>query len=159
MKQKNLAILMKVAIIMLGVVGLVCFGDIIPIFGKDLADKYPEFSYCFWPWCIFLELLIIPYYLVLVMGWIVSGNIAKDKSFSYVNANKIKSASIICLTATIYFFVGNVLLALLSMSHPGILLLSFICDFVGIALSVGFGLLSHLIYNAAKLQEQNDLTI
>lgn len=159
MKQKNLAILMKVAIIMLGIVGIVCFADIIPILGKDLADKNPEFAHCFWPWLIFLELLTIPYYWVLVMGWIVSGNIAKDKSFSYVNANKIKTASILCLAATGYFFVGNIVLWLLSMSHPGILLLSFVGDFVGVAVSVGFGLLSHLIFNAAKLQEQNDLTI
>ena len=45
------------------------------------------------------------------------------------------------------------------MNHPGVLLLSFAVDFAGVAASVFFAALSHLILKAAKMKEENDLTI
>ena len=45
------------------------------------------------------------------------------------------------------------------MNHPGVVLASFGVVFVGIALSVAFAALSHLVKKAAALQEQSDWTI
>ena len=45
------------------------------------------------------------------------------------------------------------------MSHPGVLLLSLLIVFAGIAVTVASAALSHLVYKAASLQEQSDLTI
>ncbi len=159
MKQKNMAVLMKIVIVMMGIVGIAGFADIIPTLGKYFAEAYPEFSDWYLPWLVFLEILSLPFYAILILGWIVSSEIGKDKSFSDKNAKLIKAASIITLSASIYFFVGNMALLLFQMNHPGVILGSIIVVFVGFAVSVGFAMLSHLILKAAELQKQNDLTI
>ena len=45
------------------------------------------------------------------------------------------------------------------MNHPGIILYSLIVVFAGVAISVAAATLSHLVLKAAKLQEENDLTV
>ena len=159
MEQKNMAVLMKIVIVIMGIVGIICFADIIPGLGRYFVDEYKEFSGWYMPWLIFLDLLAIPFYAILVLGWIVSSEIGRDKSFSDKNAKLIKAASVITLSASVYFFVGNMVLFFLQKNHPGVILASILVVFVGFAVTVGFALLSHLIMKAAKLQEQNDLTI
>jgi len=58
-----------------------------------------------------------------------------------------------------FFFVGNIILFLLSMSHPGVVIASLVIVFVGIAVAVAAAALSHLVKKAAVLQEQSDWTI
>ena len=58
-----------------------------------------------------------------------------------------------------FVFIGNVLLLLLNMSHPGVLIASLIAVFIGVAVAVVAAVLSHLVKKAAVLQEQSDLTI
>ena len=58
-----------------------------------------------------------------------------------------------------FFFVGTVVLLMFSCNHPGFVLLSLIVTFLGIAISIGLACLSHLVRKAARLQEENDLTI
>ena len=50
-------------------------------------------------------------------------------------------------------------MAFLNMNHPGILLLSWLFVFAGVAVAVAAAVLSHLIKKAAALQEQSDWTI
>ena len=45
------------------------------------------------------------------------------------------------------------------MNHPGILFISMVVVFAGIAIAVAAACLSHLIRKAAALQDQSDLTI
>ena len=45
------------------------------------------------------------------------------------------------------------------MSHPGVVLASFVVVFVGVAVAVASAALSHLVKKAAALQEQSDWTI
>ena len=58
-----------------------------------------------------------------------------------------------------FFFVGNVVLLLCSMSHPGIFLIAMVVVFAGVAITVAAAALSHLIYKAAVMQEESELTI
>ena len=56
-------------------------------------------------------------------------------------------------------FVGNVVLLLLNMNHPGILLLSVIGDIFIIALALLAAVLSRYLTKAAILQEESEGTI
>ena len=58
-----------------------------------------------------------------------------------------------------FFFVGNVILLFCNINHPGIILISMIVVFAGIAITIAAACLSHLVRKAATLQEQSDLTI
>ena len=60
---------------------------------------------------------------------------------------------------TLYYFIGNVVFFFLSMNHPGIMLLSLLICSAGVAVTVAAVCLSHLVFKAADLQEQSDLTV
>ena len=159
MEQKTCARLLKFIIIGVAICGALIYFCVIPACGESIVQAYPEFSYRYWPWLIFLWITGIPCYGVLVFGWQIATNIGKDKSFSMENAKALKWISWLAIVDTIYFFIGNILFLFLDLSHPGVVLVSLIVVFAGVAVAVAAAALSHLVQKAAALQEQCDLTI
>ncbi|MBP3541569.1 MAG: DUF2975 domain-containing protein [Clostridia bacterium] len=159
MEQKHLSKWLKMILIGMAICGLIIYAFVLPMYGLSLRSLYPEFSNRFWPWLIFLLLSGIPCFVVLVFIWKIADNIGNDRSFSNQNASLLKGISILAAADSAFFFVGNVVLLLLSMSHPGVVLASFAVEFIGVAIAVAAAALSHLVKKAAALQEQSDLTI
>ena len=159
MEQKKLSVWLKGIVAGIGICGAVVYCYILPVIGKDLAAAYPEFSGNYWPWLIFLWLTAIPCYIVLADGWRIAGEIGADRSFSGKNARLLKQISMLAAGDSAFFFLGNVVLFFLNKNHPSILLASLFIIFAGVAVSVAAAVLSHLVYKAAVLQEENDLTI
>ncbi len=159
MKQKDLDKWLKVIIGGMGICGAVIYFLVIPSLGRDMVDRYPEFSGRFWPWLIFILGSAIPCYTVLVLGWRIAGNIGADRSFSDENARYMKWIAWLAAADSGYFFMGNIILLLINMSHPGVVLASMVVVFAGVVIAVAAGALSHLVAKAASLQEQSDLTI
>ena len=153
MEQKALSSWLKGAIICLAVLGLFIFGLVIPGYGVSLTSVYPEYQHCFWPWMTLVILIAIPCYIALVVGWRISADIGRDRSFSVENAKRMRLISNLAFGDVLLFFCGNVLLLFFGMSHPGVFLLSLLPDLFGIALAVCAAALSHLIYKSAALQE------
>ena len=159
MEQKSLAIWLKIILVGVGICGLVVYFVVFPSYGESLVSDYPEFSNRFWPWLIFLWISGIPCYAVLVFGWKIAANIARDQSFSNANAKYLKWIAWLAAGDGVFFFVGNMVLLFTNMSHPGIALFSLLVVFAGVAVAVASAVLSHLVQKAAVLQEQSDLTI
>ena len=159
MKQKSLSKWLKIIMIGLAVCGLVVYGIVLPSYGASLKAQYPEFSNRFWPWLIFLWMTGIPCYAVLVLGWRIADRVGRDRSFTEENARSLKWVAWLAAGDAAFVFAGNLLLLLLNMSHPGVLLLSLLVVFLGVAVAVAAAVLSHLVRKAAALQEQSDLTI
>ncbi|MBP5281554.1 MAG: DUF2975 domain-containing protein [Lachnospiraceae bacterium] len=159
MEQKTFAALMKFIIIGAGIFGaFICF-YVFPACADIFKNMYPEFSGAYWPWLVFLWISAIPCFCVLFFGWKISTNIGNDKSFSMANAKWMKLVAWMAAGDSAFFFVGNVILLFCNMNHPGILLMSMVVVFAGIAIAVAAACLSHLIRKAAVLQDENDLTI
>ena len=159
MEQKSLARWLKLMILVVAVCCLAVYFLVIPAYGGSLRDEYPEFAYCFWPWVIFLWVSALPVLAALALGWRVAANIGRDASFSMDNARLLRRIAWLAAGDTVYLFLGNLVLLLLGMSHPGIALLLLLAVFVGAAAAVAAGALSHLVQKAARLQEDSDLTI
>ena len=159
MEQKALARWLKIILIGVGICGLVVYGALLPMYGQALLSRYPEFANRFWPWMIFLWVTALPCYAALAAGWQIAANIGKDRSFSGDNARLLQRIAWLAAGDTAFFFLGNVVLMLLSMNHPGVLLASLLICFAGVAVTVAAVCLSHLVHKAADLQEQSDLTI
>lgn len=159
MEQKTLSKWLKFVIIGVGICGLFIYFGILPSYGSGLVDQYPEFSGFYWPWLIFLWITAIPCYAALIFGWRISDNIGRDKSFSQENAKFLEWIAKLAAVDSAYFFLGNIVLLLCSMSHPGITLLSMLIVFAGVAITVAAAALSHLVLKAAELQEESELTI
>ena len=101
----------------------------------------------------------MPCYISLGFGWSIATEIGRDNSFSYKNANSLRIISILAATDAVFFFLGNLLFLVLNMNHPGVLLFSCLLVFLGASISAASACLSHLVQKAAKLREENDLTI
>lgn len=159
MTQKSIARWLKALIIGISLCGLVIYALVIPSIGQAIAGANPEFAYCYLPWLIFISVTALPCYAALVLAWKIASNIGRDRSFTMENAKWLKYIAALAAADAMYFFVGNVTLLLLSMSHAGIALLSLIIVFAGIAIAIAFAALAYLVKKAAALQEQSDLTI
>ena len=159
MEQKNLSRWLKVILVGVGLCGLVVYALILPLYGQSLVGQNPEMAGRYWPWLIFLWATGVPCYIALVLGWRIAGNIGRDRSFSEDNARHLKRIALLAAGDTVFFFVGNIALLFANMSHPGVVLASFLVVFAGVAVSVAAAALSHLVLKAALLQEQSDLTI
>lgn len=159
MTQTSLSRWLKGIILGIGGCGAVIYFYLIPLLGNDMAEAYPEFAGCYWPWLAVIWVSAVPCYLALYYGWKITVEIGRDHSFSMENARYLKSISILAVVDSGYFFAANLVLMLLSMNHPGIFLASLFVEFAGAAIAVVAAALSHLVQKAAKMQEENDLTI
>ena len=159
MNQLKLSKWLKAIIIGAGICGTVIYFYIFPFWGKDIVASNPEFSSYYWIWLLFLWITSMPCYATLVCSLKIADEIGKDNSFCRKNANLLKLISILASSDSLFFFTGNIILLLLNMNHPGIVLLSFFVVFAGIAITVIAASLSHLVYKAAQIREENELTI
>jgi len=159
MSQKNLSILAKIIIILFAVLGIAFYVIAVLFGGRELLAGAPELQYCYIPWLIFMELMVIPDYLVLGFAWKIAESISRDRAFSMENSKRFKWISIISLITTVYFFTGNTVLFLLNMNHPAVYIVSFVLVFIGASISAASAILSYLSRKAADLQEESDLTI
>ena len=159
MKQKTLARWLKAVIIGAALCGAVIYLIVIPDFGRSIADDNPGLAYCYWPWLIFLWCTALPCYIALVFGWRIAKNVGNDRSFCMENARALKWIAWLALADAIFFFGGNLVLLFLNMNHPGVVLLSLVAVFAGVAVAIAAASLSHLVAKAADLQTESDLTI
>ncbi|MCI8360291.1 MAG: DUF2975 domain-containing protein [Clostridiales bacterium] len=158
MKQSHLALWLKGILGGTGVCGAAVYAYLLPFWGQELAAG-GALSGSYWPWLIFLWLTALPCYAVLVYGWKIAGEIERDNSFCYKNARRLQRVAALAAGDTVFFFAGNLLLLALGRSHPGVAFLSCLVVFAGIAVSVAATVTSHLVYKAAALREENELTI
>ena len=158
MTQAKLANLLKLICIGLGIIGAAVYFFVLPTIGREWAAEEGYAGY-FWPWLLFLWGTGIPCYASLWQFWGVCSEIKADNSFSEENAVRMKNISLLILGDVAYFFAGNVLFLLLNMNHPGIFLISLAIDVFGVGIGVAAAALSHLVYKAAVIQAENDLTV
>ena len=159
MKQDRLDGWIRFIIIGVGICALVVYAAVIPMLGQSIIYDAPEFAGWYVPWLVFISITAIPVFIALCLCWKVTRNIGSDRSFSMENARLLKWVSWLAAADSAYFFIGNIVMLFLNMSHPGVTLLSLLVVFVGVAVSIAAAVLSHLIVKAADLQEQSDLTI
>ena len=159
MNQSNLSKWLKFITFAVGIMGIIVFLFILPAIEKDIVAANPEYAYCFWPWLIFIWILVISCYIVLFKFWGICSQIELDNSFSIVNARALSSISKLAIFNCILCFLGNVVFYIFNMSHPGIVIGFLFVIFAGIAIAIVAAALAHLVENASNLREENDLTI
>lgn len=159
MSQKGLANSLKAVIIGIGICGLIVYLYFIPAWGKAILNSAPQYEYCYLPWMIFIWITAIPCYLVLICGYRIAVEIGRDNSFSAINAKLLKYISGLAAFDSVFLFVGSGVFYVLDMSHGGLMLLCIMVVFAGVAVTVAAAALSHLVYKAAALREETELTI
>ena len=159
MEQLSLSKWLKAIAIGIGICGLIVYLLISPALGYNLFRDNIDMSNWYWPWLIFVTIIAIPCYMSLFEFWKICCEVGRDNSFSRENAKSLKRISQLVIIGCIILIIGNVVLFFLNINHPGIAIIMLIILFVGIAIAVFAATLSHLILNACKLKEENELTI
>ena len=159
MDQKKLSRWLKAMCLLIAVCGIVVYAGIIPFYGASIAEANPEFAFAYWPWLVFLWGTAVPCYIALFIAWKVFDRIGNDESFCEENAKGLRKISVLAVIDVVYFFIGGLILMFANMSHPGVFLLSLLFVALGIAVAVVSAALSHLIYKAVQIKEENDLTV
>ena len=159
MNHNKLAIQLKSVIIGVAIFGLMVYLWIVPTLGRNIAAMFPEFSHAFIPWLAFLWATGIPCYTALVFAWKIAANIGNDHSFCRENGILMKRIARLASGDGIFFFLGNIVLLFAGINHPGIVIVSVFVTCIAMGIYVAASALSHLIMEAAELQEQSDLTI
>ena len=150
---------MKASVLAAAVCGLFLSLFVVPSWGHSVIDTNPEFGGWFWPWLVFAWLFSLPCFAILVYIWKVAGAVIGDTVFTVKTAEWVKSGAILLLSDAAFLFVGNVILLLLNMNHPGVLLFSIIGDVFAIALALLAAVLSRYLTKAAVLQEESEGTL
>ena len=160
MSQKNLSLALKAVVIGLGLIGAALTFFLLPLYGREIAEEFPEFSGAYLPWLLFVIVFSLPCFAALFFGWKIAKNIGLDRSFTKENAGFLKIIAFLAVGDAAFFFVTNWVFAAFSINFPAMLVLvTPLVTFVGVAAAVVFFALSHLIYKAALLREDADLTI
>ena len=159
-KQKTLSNWLKAVVIGMGILAAVVYGAVLPaIWLEATADHATLGGTTCWIRLGFVWMTAIPVCIALVYAWKVFSEIGNNNSFSFVNAKYLKNIAVLALVDTIYYFVGNVVMFFANMNHPGVLLISSLICFVGVAVVIVCAALSQLVKKAAELKEENELTI
>ena len=157
MDQKPLSLWLRVIVIGCALCGVALFGFILPGFLAGLAAEHSGFPHR--AWTAFMWVLAVPCYGVLVCVWRVAGRIGMNRSFSHENARALRAVALLAGLDAALLLAGNVVFWLMGKSLSVLALASAFTCFAGLAISVGAACLSHLVLKAARLQEDNDLTI
>jgi len=150
--SKKLSSWIKDAILVLGIAGAFFYGYVIPF----MKGKLFEGTVGYFPCLCFLLLTALPCYAVLVIGWRIANRIGNNNSFCVENAKGLTAVSYLALIDTAYFFVGSIVMTACNIFSMEMLMLSVVIVFIGIAIGVAAAALSHLVYKAASLKQEND---
>lgn len=156
MSNKNIEKSLKIIIVLMGVLGVSCYAVVVPWALSEFVRQYPEFTNWFTPWLVFLIFTAFPLYAILVMGWKIASAVGADNSFTEKNA-KCLSICAYCLAGdAVFFLLGNFILGLFNMNHPGVFLaVCVFCSFV-IMMACAVRLLAHLVSKASAIREENE---
>ena len=156
MSSKVLCNLVRTAVIMVAICGIIVCYYLLPSLGTFIKDNNPGYANFYFPWLIFLWVTIVPGFVVLVFIWKVSTAIKLDTVFTLKTASFFSKCTVILFCDVVFFFAGNIVFLMLGLNHVFILFLSLIAGIFGITLTVLMALFSRYLTKAATLQEEVD---
>lgn len=165
MQQKTLVSWLKVIVILFALLLAILLFLVVPTIGSQAVGRTREAAFLFWPCLVFIWVLGAPVYLMLIEAWKVCCRIDTGQPFCADNAHSFIAIGQYALLDCGLLFMGNVILAAVSaikqldIYPPGIPIFSLLLIFIGLAVSVAAATLSHLIYKACAINEENQLTI
>ncbi len=134
----------------------------IPTYGGYMATvEAPEFAYAYWPCLIWAWCFAAPIFAAVIPAWRICSSISTEEgAFTRSNAKCLRWIACLAFADAVIFPVGMLIVGMMGAGSPGLVVLvtpavMLVCVAVGIA----FLCLGCLVDDAAKLKEDNDLTI
>ena len=157
--HKKLAVLLRIGLMIAALVCGAIFFWFLPLLGHGIALADPEYAWAFWPCLIFAWLFAVPVFWAMAALWAVFGRIGRG-AFCMENARAMATVSRLAFSDAVLVPVGVITLALLGAGSPGMTVIAMpagvmVCTLVGVMAMA----LSRLVADAARLQDESDLTV
>lgn len=159
MKQKEIARWLKWITCSIGIAGTAVFFFLVPVIAGQMRIEYPQAAFLYWPGLICNFVVAAGCYMILYQFWTVCREIGRDNSFSIENALAFKRISWIAAGLAAVWFVALAGLALMRFLQAGLLLFLIFAVFISFAVAICAAALSHLVWKAYELKQENELTI
>ncbi len=161
MKKTTMTRLLHAVVIVAAVLAGLFFFAWLPMMGREMAAADPEYAWAYWPCLIWAWVFALPIFAAVYPAWLVFSSIsAPEGAFTRLNAVCLRVIAILAFADAVIFPAGMVIVGLMGAGQPGLTvvitpIVMFLCGAVGVAALV----LSHLVDDAANLQEDHDLTV
>lgn len=158
MKQNEVSGYLKLITVGVAVLLAIVVAVLLPML---LWDELGETGALYWGMVIFFWCSSIPAFGCLGKFWGICVRIGQDRSFSDENARAMRTMSHLMLLDAL-LFAGFLLVDVIAKWYRQsfwMLIFAILAIGVSVCLSVVCAALSHLIYKASQLQEDQDLTI
>lgn len=159
MSQKGIAKILKLFCCVVAVVGAFFFFVYAPLLVDELALMFPEAAYLKWPGLIGIWAIAIICYVVLGNFWMICVRIGEDNSFCNENAVCMNRMGFLSFVVAVLMTGAMVFLGCLGFLGFAYFIVYFLLMCVVCGVGVLCLALSALIRRAAKMKEENDLTI
>ena len=156
MSKKLIDVLIKCAIIILFVSGLICCFAMKKILNYVLPGFSPMTHRM---WLVALYICALPCFGSLIPAWMIAGNIGANRSFCNENSIYLKAIGILMAIDTALIAVSDAVLFVIGRSFFALFISFSLIIAIFLAISISAFALSSLIKNAAVLQDQSDYTI
>lgn len=150
---------MKLVAVAAALIGVIVAFVLFPMLASAMLAEYPEHRRWFWPGLIYVWIVLAPGFAGLWEFWKISGQIARDNSFSPENARSLSRICALALTMAALLVVGVAALCILRMGQPGLLILMLGFGAACVLVAMLANALAQLVRRAAAIQTENDLTI
>lgn len=159
MKQSEIARWLKVITCAIGILGAVFFFFLVPILAEEMKQGYPEAAFLYWPGLIYGYVIAAGCYAILYQFWTVCREIGRDNSFSKENAAAFKKISRLAVALAGVWSAGFAGLIIIGYVQPAIMLFIIFAVFLSFVVAICAAALSHLVWKAYELRQENELTI
>lgn len=159
MKQSEIARWLKAITWAIGILGAVFFFFLMPILAERMKQVYPEAAFLYWPGLVYGYVIAAGCYAVLYQFWTVCREIGRDNSFSKENADAFKAISRLAVALACVWFAGFAGLIVIRYVQPAVMLFLVFAVFISFIVAICAAALSHLVWKAYELKQENDLTI
>lgn len=158
--HKKLAVLLRIGLVIAALVCGAIFFWFLPQLGRGIALADPEYAWAFWPCLIFAWLFAVPVFWAMAALWTVFGRIGRGDAFCMENARVMATVSRLAFFDAVLVPAGVITLALLGAGSPSMTVIAMpagvmVCTLVGVMAMA----LSRLVADAARLQDESDLTV
>ena len=159
MQQMEVSKWLKGITIAIAVIGLLFFTLVMPVMAEECAASYPALAFLYWPGIVFGGVTAVFCYAILYQFWKVCVQIGKDNSFSYENAKAFKNMSRLLIVLAELWFFALLILAVKHWLNFEIGMKIIVIIFLWTAIAVLTAALSHLVWKAYEMKQENELTI
>lgn len=145
---------LKAAVLIAGMCAAVTYFICIPVLGINLIQmENGVYRHCYWPWLGLIWATAFPVALGLLCGWKFAANLGMNCMFCTQNAHLLQWIATLSAGDGVLFFIGNVLLLLLGLSHISVLLVSVFVMLATFVIALAVTVLAQLMQEAADLQK------